>query len=134
MARGRGRDGGRRVCAPQAEECDATVKEHRTFQLAIDIEGSSPDDVARGVAAAQAVFAAAGTTPAKAARGLFSRDSWDDQGFPQEAEPTEAEFQAAAVWEDADSAAAKACCANWPAAPSPPGSNCAGATKKRRPM
>lgn len=81
----------------QAEEGDAPIREHSAFQLAIHIEGASPDELLRGGAAAQAVFDAAGVTPAQAARSLFNRDGWDDRGFPEEAQPTETECQEASV-------------------------------------
>ncbi|TAM36955.1 MAG: hypothetical protein EPN61_15310 [Burkholderiaceae bacterium] len=101
----------------QSEERNATNREHGAFQLALHIEGATPDDLARGVAAAQAVFDDTGVTPAKAARALFNRDGWDVRGFPEEAQPTEAEMQAAAVWEDAEFAATSACCAGWATVP-----------------
>ncbi len=105
----------------QTEERDGTGREHSAFQLALNVEDASLDDLARGVAAAQAVFDEAGVTPAQAARGLFTRDGWDDQGFPEEAQPTDAEMLAAAVWEEAEFAATAACCAGWPTVPSSAG-------------
>lgn len=40
-------------------------------------------------------------------------EGWDIKGFPEDDKPTEDEDRAAAVWMEADKAAA-ACCAGWP--------------------
>ncbi|TBR77022.1 MAG: hypothetical protein EPN64_04695 [Burkholderiaceae bacterium] len=105
----------------QVEERDAMTSERSAFRLALNIEGASPEDLARGIAAAQAVFDEARVTPAQAARGLFNRDGWDDRGLPEDTQPTDAEMQAAAIWEDAEFAAAAACCAGWPTMTGPAG-------------
>lgn len=87
------------------------------MQLVMDVEGASPEELARGLAAAQAVFAAAAVTPYEAARGFFDRKSWDDQGFPEETMPSDKAMDAADAWEDAQHAADKACCRRWSAVP-----------------
>ncbi|MER9296988.1 hypothetical protein NKI38_10930 [Mesorhizobium sp. M0621] len=84
------------------------------MELRLNIEGATPEEHARGVAAADAVFARAGITPLQGADGLFALDGWDIKGFPEDDQPTEDEARAAAVWVEADKAAATACCAGWP--------------------
>lgn len=101
----------------QGEERGTLMRGESAFQLVLHVDGASDADLARGLAAAHAVFTAAGITPAKGARGLFNRERWDVQGFPEDAEPSPEDLDAASAWDDADRAAAQACCAGWPAAP-----------------
>lgn len=62
----------------------------------------------RALAAAAAVFTAAGCTPAAAAFGSMAREQWDVAGFPEDDAPTEQEQVAAGAWDDASVAAANA--------------------------
>ncbi|WP_245486312.1 hypothetical protein [Mesorhizobium sp. M7A.F.Ca.US.010.02.1.1] len=84
------------------------------MELRLNIEGATPEELARGVAAAEAVFARAGITALQGAEGLFALEGWDIKGFPEDDQPTENEDQAASAWEEADEAATIACCAGWP--------------------
>lgn len=84
------------------------------MELRLNIEGATPEELAHGVAAAEAVFAQAGITALQGAEGLFALEGWDIKGFPEDDQPTEDEDRAATVWMEADEAATKACCAGWP--------------------
>ncbi|QKC98396.1 hypothetical protein [Mesorhizobium sp. NZP2298] len=84
------------------------------MELRLSIEGATPEELARGVAAAEAVFARAGITALQGAEGLFALEGWDIKGFPEDDQPTEDEDRAATVWMEADEAATTACCAGWP--------------------
>ncbi|MER8859105.1 hypothetical protein NKI09_15805 [Mesorhizobium sp. M0757] len=84
------------------------------MELRLNIEGATPQELCRGIAAAEAVFARAGITALQGAEGLFALEGWDIKGFPEDDKPTEDEDQAATVWLEADKAAAAACCAGWP--------------------
>ncbi|MCQ8871938.1 hypothetical protein NP945_08900 [Mesorhizobium sp. LMG17149] len=84
------------------------------MELRLNIEGATPEELARGVAAAEAVFSRAGITALQGAEGLFALEGWDIKGFPEDDQPTEDEDQAASVWMEADEAATTACCAGWP--------------------
>ncbi|RUX46042.1 hypothetical protein EOA22_34355, partial [Mesorhizobium sp. M7A.F.Ca.US.014.04.1.1] len=84
------------------------------MELRLNIEGATSKELARGVAAAEAVFARAGITALQGAEGLFALEGWDIKGFPEDDKPTEDEDRAAIIWEEADEAATIACCAGWP--------------------
>ncbi|MER9332892.1 hypothetical protein NKJ06_02565 [Mesorhizobium sp. M0293] len=85
------------------------------MDLLLTVPGASPEEIARGIAAAQAVLDRAGITAIEAAEGLFALEGWDDASFPDEGEPTEEEDEAASAWMEASRAALDACCADWPA-------------------
>lgn len=84
------------------------------MELRLNIEGATPEELARGIAAAEAVFSRAGITALQGAEGLFALEGWDIKGFPEDDQPTEDEDQAASVWMEADEAATTACRAGWP--------------------
>ncbi|TYR36425.1 hypothetical protein FY036_00970 [Mesorhizobium microcysteis] len=50
--------------------------------ITIHIEGAKPDDIDRGLLAAQAVFDEAGITADQAATARFIVEGWDIKGFP----------------------------------------------------
>ncbi|MGB3389925.1 MAG: hypothetical protein WBA88_18295 [Pseudaminobacter sp.] len=81
--------------------------------ITIHVEGARPEDIVRGLLAAQDVFDRAGVTPDQAATARFVVDGWDIRGFPEPA--PEVELGICGVWDEADQAAVKACCAGWPA-------------------
>ncbi|MBZ9991204.1 hypothetical protein LB572_29355 [Mesorhizobium sp. BH1-1-5] len=87
------------------------------MKMTLNLEGASPEEVARGISAAEAVFAEAGITAEEAADGMFALEGWDGQSFSEDAEPTEDDDAAAAVWMKANKAALEACCAGWPEVP-----------------
>ncbi|MCA0046298.1 hypothetical protein LB577_04930 [Mesorhizobium sp. B283B1A] len=72
------------------------------MELRLNIEDATPEELARGIAAAEAVFARAGITTLQGAEGLFALEGWDIKGFPEDDKPTEDEDRAAAVWLEAD--------------------------------
>ena len=82
----------------------------RKWNLAIRIEGATQDDVKRGIAAAQAVFDAAGVEPLDAAAAIFKRDGEVEELTDEDCELIE-------VWNAADTAANVACCGAWPKRP-----------------
>lgn len=86
-------------------------------KLRLNLDEASPEEKARGIAAAEAVFEEAGISAEEAANGMFALEGWDDQSFSDDAEPTESDDAAAAVWMEANKAALKACCVGWPEVP-----------------
>lgn len=88
--------------------------------LRLNIPGATEAEMQRGIEAAEKVFAIAGISAEQAADGMFALEGWDDASFPDDGEPTEDEDNAAAVWMEANKAAIKACCADWPADQVPP--------------
>ncbi|MBZ9740611.1 hypothetical protein [Mesorhizobium sp. CO1-1-4] len=83
------------------------------MELRLHIEGAAPEEIARGVEAAQAVFDQEGIAADVAASGAFAVYIRDVKGFPGSGEPSESQRMAADVWLKAKSAACKACCAGW---------------------
>lgn len=83
--------------------------------LRLVIENATFEELARGVAAAEAVFEASGISYEDAVNGMLAVELWDMKGFPEDAEPSEEEDAAATVWFKAERAACDACCAGWPA-------------------
>ncbi|TPL05817.1 hypothetical protein FJ938_14480 [Mesorhizobium sp. B2-4-14] len=81
--------------------------------LRLVIESASHEELARGVAAAEAVFQSSGISYEDAASGMLAVELWDMKGFPEDAEPTEEQDAAASVWFEAERAACEACCAGW---------------------
>jgi len=84
------------------------------MELRLDIEGAAPEEIARGIEGAQAVFDEAGITAEDAAYGMFTLEGWDIKGFPKGEEPSEEEQKAADAWLEANRAACVARCAGWP--------------------
>ncbi|RWI62913.1 hypothetical protein [Mesorhizobium sp.] len=84
------------------------------MDLLLKLRGASAEEKKRGVEAAKAVIDRAGITAEEAAGGFFAMEAWDDMGFPEDEEPSEAEYAAADVWGEAHTAALEACCADWP--------------------
>ncbi|AZO00575.1 hypothetical protein EJ066_27560 [Mesorhizobium sp. M9A.F.Ca.ET.002.03.1.2] len=90
------------------------------MELRLNVRGASDEEKQRGIEAAKAVFAAAGISAEQAADGMFALEGWDDASCPEDGEPLEEEDNAATVWMDANKAAIRACCADWPADEVPP--------------
>lgn len=80
--------------------------------ITIHVEGARPEEIIRGLLAAQLVFDKAGVTPDAAATARFVVEGWDIEGFPEPA--PDAELAISHVWDEADQAAVTACCAGWP--------------------
>lgn len=74
--------------------------------LLLDVKGATDEELARGLAAAREIFDAAGATPYEAAVARFKRDGEMD-------EMTDREARIADLWDIADEAAIRACCAGW---------------------
>lgn len=49
--------------------------------ITLTVEGAKPEEIARGLDAAQAVFDRAGVTPDRAAEARFNVEGWDIRGF-----------------------------------------------------
>jgi hypothetical protein len=81
------------------------------MSITIHIPSANPEEIVRGLLAAQAVFDKAGVTPLQAAEAQFDMDGWDIQGFEGEG-PDNSDI--CDVWREADVAAVKACCEGWP--------------------
>lgn len=81
--------------------------------ITIRVEGAQPEEIVRGLLAAQEVFDKAGVTPDQAAMARFVVEGWDIRGFTGKV--PEDELAICTVWDEADEAAVQACCAGWPA-------------------
>lgn len=81
--------------------------------LTIQIDGAEPDAIIRGLLAAEDVFSRAGVTAARAAEARFAVEGWDIGGFTGEISDDDLEI--CDLWDRADQAAVRACCAGWPA-------------------
>ena len=81
--------------------------------ITIRVEGAQPEEIVRGLLAAQEVFDKAGVTPNQAAMARFVVEGWDIRGFTGKV--PEDELAICTVWDEADQAAVQACCAGWPA-------------------
>lgn len=79
------------------------------MRLRLEIKGASPEEKLRGIEAATAVFAAAGTSAEQGANGMFVLEGWDDANFQDDMEPDKDEDHAASVWMAANKAAIEAC-------------------------
>lgn len=81
--------------------------------ITIRVEGAQPEEIVRGLLAAQEVFDKAGVTPDQAATARFVVEGWDIRGFTGKV--PEEELAICTVWDEADRAAVLACCAGWAA-------------------
>jgi hypothetical protein len=86
---------------------------HTRARLAIDVEGATAEELARGLAAAAAVLDAGGASPQRALRAHWLRQGWEEQGSPNDMCPSAGDLRVAALWDDAEVAAALACCQGW---------------------
>lgn len=85
--------------------------------ITITIAGATPEEIARGLTAAQAVFDRAGVTPLRAAEARFNLEGWDIAGF--DGAISQDDLDLAGLWDEADQAALGACCAGWDEARKP---------------
>ncbi|RUV48004.1 MULTISPECIES: hypothetical protein [unclassified Mesorhizobium] len=81
--------------------------------ITIRVEGAQPEEIVRGLLAAQEVFDKAGVTPDQAAMARFVVEGWDIRGFTGKV--PEDELAICTVWDEADQAAVQASCAGWEA-------------------
>lgn len=82
------------------------------MNLVLSVPGASPEEIARGIAAAEAALERAGFTAEEAADGAFALEGWDINGFPEDGLDDEA-GAAAEAWAEAHDAALDACCGGW---------------------
>ncbi|TPI32621.1 hypothetical protein FJ414_21330 [Mesorhizobium sp. B3-1-6] len=82
--------------------------------LRLVIENATWEELCRGVAAAEAVFARSGISYEDAVNGMLAADPWMKEKFPDFPEPSKKQETAASVWYEAERAACQACCAGWP--------------------
>ncbi|MBZ9811027.1 MULTISPECIES: hypothetical protein [unclassified Mesorhizobium] len=83
------------------------------MDLLLSVPGASPEEIARGIEAAERVLARAGFTAEQAAEGAFVVEGWDINGFPEDGLDNWTS-SAAQAWGQANNAALEACCAGWP--------------------
>jgi hypothetical protein len=117
---------------PQEVQRDRDLLDGR--RLTIDVVDATPDERARGLAAAQAVFDRAGVTAWDAAVGYHNRscetfmlpflpegdDPWEEAAARSELrapELTAEDHRRAELWSEAEAAALEACCATWAVKP-----------------
>lgn len=79
--------------------------------LTLIVEGATPDEIARGLDAAQAVFDRAGVTALQAADARFAVEGWDIGGF--EGEISGDDLAICTVWDEAQDAERDVCCQGW---------------------
>ncbi|WP_027062846.1 hypothetical protein [Mesorhizobium loti] len=82
--------------------------------LRLCIERATTEELARGIAAAEAVFEGSGISYKDAMNGMLAVELWEMKGFPKDAAPSEEMDDKAGVWYEAERAACEACCAGWP--------------------
>jgi hypothetical protein len=86
------------------------------MKLMLSVHGATPEQIAAGIAAAQAIFEREGCTAEEAADASFEVEGWDIRGFQGDLSDRAAELMG--VWEEAQQAAIEACCAGWAKRPS----------------
>jgi len=82
--------------------------------LRLYIEGATTEELAAGIAAAEAVFERSGVFYKDAMNGMLAVGLWKMKGFPKDDAPSEDMDGKAGVWYEAERAACDACCAGWP--------------------
>ena len=82
--------------------------------LRLVIENATWEELCRGVAAAEAVFARSGVSMEDAMNGMLVADPWMKEKFPDRPQPSKEQEAAARIWFEAERAACEACCAGWP--------------------
>ena len=86
--------------------------------LILKVPGATTEELARGLAAAEAVFQALGVTCAQGLRAQFEREGWDIvHNFADDKQPPAPVMAAANALDEARWAAMEACCAGWPEKP-----------------
>jgi hypothetical protein len=79
--------------------------------ITISVQGADQNQIAKGIAAAMAVFDRAGVTPERAADARFAIEGWDDGGFTGPI--SDDDLTLCGLWEEAEEAALSACCEGW---------------------
>lgn len=86
--------------------------------MVLKVQGAAPEEIAKGLWAAQAELDQAGITDVQAARAQFDLEGWDvAYDMDQKRRPGAEVFEAAAALDRARDAAIAACCAEWSALP-----------------
>ncbi|NKI97521.1 hypothetical protein [Rhizobacter sp. SG703] len=70
------------------------------YTFEVQAPGASPVRIARAVASVLKFFADAGLSPYAAALAAQARERWDDDGFPDEGQLTDAQLDAAELWDE----------------------------------
>ncbi|TPK42330.1 MULTISPECIES: hypothetical protein [unclassified Mesorhizobium] len=83
------------------------------MDLVLSVPGASPEEISRGLAAAEEALERAGFTAEEAAYGAFVVEGWDINGPPEDG-PDYSASRAASAWGRAHAAALEACCEGWP--------------------
>jgi hypothetical protein len=83
------------------------------MDVQISVSGASSTEIARGLAAAEFVFARHGVTAVEVAQAGFAIEGWDIEGFPPDRAPSERIKRIHLLWHKADRAAVDACCQGW---------------------
>lgn len=83
------------------------------MDLLLSVPGASPEEISRGIAAAQQALERAGFTAEQAADAAFAVEGWDMNGAPEDG-LDDWDCGAADAWGQANRAALEACCAGWP--------------------
>ncbi|TPJ52696.1 hypothetical protein [Mesorhizobium sp. B2-6-4] len=83
------------------------------MDLVLSVPGASPEEISRGLAAAEEALERAGFTAEEAAFGAFTVEGWDINGPPEDG-PDHPASRAASAWGQAHAAALEACCEGWP--------------------
>ncbi|TPK38725.1 hypothetical protein [Mesorhizobium sp. B2-5-3] len=83
------------------------------MDLVLSVPGASPEEISRGLAAAEEALELAGFTAEEAAYGAFVVEGWDINGPPEDG-PDHSASRAASAWGQAHAAALEACCKSWP--------------------
>ncbi|ADU36248.1 hypothetical protein [Variovorax paradoxus] len=86
--------------------------------MVLKVPGANPEEIAKGLRAAQAVLDAAGVTDVQGAWGLHELESFDDS-LGRSAKPRPGAVGAAFALAQARKAALAACCEGWGQLPRP---------------
>ena len=83
------------------------------MRVIVELEQASPEELARGAAAAMRVFEAAGVLPEQAFEAAFAREGWAVRAFDPGAYPGDEVMERAALLDEAEAAAGRACSEGW---------------------
>lgn len=86
--------------------------------MVLKVLGATPEEITKGLRAAQAVLDQAGVSDMQGARAEFDLEGWDEAyDMDQKRRPGAEVFEAAAALDRARGAAIAACCGGWSALP-----------------
>ena len=70
------------------------------YTFEVQAPGATPLQIARAVASVLQFFADAKLSPMTAAIAAQARERWDDEGFPPEGQLSDAQLDAAELWDE----------------------------------